>query len=579
MRSVVSNPPPLPHVVPPPEPPPVHEVPLNPLAPTFVPNEPHLSQVDVAKSSLETDTDRDFEDLIVVLSELSATGDSTPRLSTVFSLWKDRKPDAFETAEATQFKAHLQLAKSAGIVAVEQPQDGDEWITLRPQRDSNSNSTPQHTSSQQTISRFRDLIEILNDLRLTGDYEPRFFTVGARLRRKNPSIYKDAGVTKFEEYVRVAEEAGVVAIRGGRNGDASLDLRPAYCSSPVCSSTPTRAASTPPIFVASTAPPFAPLVDFLKSEQSTSSQPISSSRVFVHLVSTLGYSGFVSLCTSAPGVTTFGQYIEAASDSGAILLAGGTTTSGSTLVSPSDAGQACDVGLRLPDNPSHSAQPGVSTTPLLSSPSSKEIAVSPPLVNAMSSSSSFLALVLVLRELQASTGESVFWFSSVIPILLETNPDAYGSVGVKSFAEYITLAMENGVVGVGWIDQADGWVMLVDLGPGRLAVSPSGIVTALFSPFASSTGGWVDPRFVDLVGILGGLWKKGYERPLLSHVGFELFKVGWRTPMLNACGASDFQAYAELAKDAGIVEIRGWRLGGKQTMELDPTIRATAGFT
>ena len=90
--------------------------------------------------------------------------------------------------------------------------------------------------------------------------------------------------------------------------------------------------------------------------------------------------------------------------------------------------------------------------------------------------------------------------------------------------------------------------------------------------------GGVDPKFVDLVEMLGELWKKGSKEPLLSYVGCEIFKdVRKRTTMLKACGASNFKACAELAKDAGIVEIRGQ--GAKQTLSLDPTIRAKAGYT
>jgi len=563
-------------MVPPPVPSLTDEVPLNPLAPTFVPNAPRLSGAGVAKCSLETDTKHNFEDLIVVLSELSTRGGSTPRLSTIFSLWKDRKPGAFEIVGAAQFKTYLQLAESAGIVAVEQRQDGDGWVTLSRQWDANSNSPRQRTSSQQTMSRFRDLIEILNDLRLVGDSEPQFFTVGTRLRRKNPSIYEDAGVMWFEGYVRAVEEAGVVTIRGARSG--SLKLCPVYCSSPVGSSTPTGVASTPPTFTDSAALPFAPLVGLLKSQQLVRSQPVSFSEVFAHLVLTHGYAGLVSLCTTIPGVTTFDQYIDAAIDSGLVSLVGGTTTSGSTLVSPTNAGRARGAGLRLSDGPSPPAQRGVSTTLLLPSPSSEEITIPPPLVN--DGSSSFLDLAMVLRELQASTGESAFRFSSVIPLLLERKPNAYTSVGVGSFADYVTLAMENGVVTAGWTDQSDGWVMPNDReSPGPAVPVQSSkswwdVMATVPPPFAN--GGGVDPQFVDLVRTLGVLWKKGHKRPLLSHVGSELFKVGWRTTMLNACGVSDFQAFAKLAKDAGIVEIHG--RGGKQKMSLDPTIRVTAGY-
>ena len=472
-----------------------------------------------------------------------------------------------ETVGATNFKAYLRLAESAGIIAVEHCQDGDGWVTFSHKWKANPNNSPQRAGL-----RFRDLIEILNDLRLAGVSEPRFFTVGARLRRNNPSIYKGAGVTKFEEYAQAAEEAGVVTIRGVRNGDGLLKLCPVYCSSPVCPSTPMRAVSIPPTPAASTALPFAPLVDFLRSKQSTRSQPISFSEVFAHFVMTRGYAGLVSLCTSVPGVTTFGRYIDAAIDSGLVSLVGGTTTSGSRLVLSSDAGRARGVGLWLPDSPSPPAQRSVSTTPLLSSPSSPEIMVSPPLVKA--TSDSFLDLAVVLRELQASTGESAFRFSNVIPLLLERKTNPYASVGLGSFADYVTLAMESGVVRAEWTDQADGWVTLTDPRPGR-PVAPlrssksSGVVTVLPPPRSA-----VDPQFVDLVETLREIWKNGDEKPLLSLVGTDLLKdAGRRARTLIASGAKSFKAYAELAKGARIVDIRYGRAAKETRMLLNPTLR------
>ena len=188
--------------------PPTHETLSNTLTPTFTPKEPHPPWAEVVTPPSEVDAWRGFEDLVVVLSELSANGESMPRFSTVFSLWRDRGPDSFEAVSAAQFKAHLQLAESAGIVVVEQNQDGDGWVTFRNQQNANSNSPPQHFGSP-----FHDLIQILNDLRLAGDPEPQFFIVGPRLLRTNPSIYQDAGVTKFDEYVKAAAAAGVVTVR------------------------------------------------------------------------------------------------------------------------------------------------------------------------------------------------------------------------------------------------------------------------------------------------------------------------------------------------------------------------------
>ena len=369
---------------------------------------------------------------------------------------KDRQPDAFELVGVTQFKAYLQLAESVEVVTVEHlPQGGDGWITLRPPRNANSNSPPQPAPSQQAKSRFRDLIKVLNDLRLAEDPEPKFRAV-ARQLGKIPSVYENAKVTRFKEYVEAAVEAGVVTVRGVRNGDGWFKLSPAYCNPLVHSSISTSTSSTPSTRAASTTSTFSPLIDFLKSKQSTSAQPIPFSDVFAHLISSLGYPGLVSLYTSVPGVTTFGQYIDAAIAAGPVSLVSGTTASRDALISLRET---------KPTSPQPPAQPGASNIPLSSLPSSKGITVPPSSTNAIPNS--FRDLAVVLTELRTSTGEQEARFSSVVPLLLKRKPNAYASVGVVKFTDYIVLAMEKGVVRARGMKQGDGWVSLCDPRPGE----------------------------------------------------------------------------------------------------------------
>ena len=575
MHTVVSgSPASLPtKAIPPLELPAAHEIPSNTLTPISIPKTPHPPRADVAKPPSEADESHGFEDLVAVLNELSANGASAPRFSTVFSLWKERKPDAFETVSPAKFKAYLQLAESAGIIAVDQHQDGYWWVTLRQQRDTESDSPLQHTPPPHSGSPFYDIIRILNDLRLAGDPEPQFFIVGPRLLRNNPSVYKDAGVTTFEEYIQAATVAGVVTVRGAKNGDGSLKLCPAYCNPPAQSWTTVGPTSTPPTRTTSTASPFAPLVNFLKFKQLTSGRPILFSDVYSHLVST--YPDLVSLCAGIPGVTNVGQYIDAAVASNHVSMVEGTTASGEVVV-------CFRVGL--PDRPPPPAQPSVSTTPLPSLPPPRGIAVSSSSINV--TPSSFWDLTVVLTELEALTGESAFWFSIVIPLLLKKKPDAYASVGVARFMDYVTLAMENGVVRVGGTHKGDGWVSLSisDPKPGghgsphQSSRSSGGRTVTTTPPLTSLKAGGVDPKFVDLVETLGEMWRKGDKKPLFPLVGIQLLKVdGRRARTLNACGVSSFGAYAQLAKEAGIVEIHGQP--GKQTMSLNPTIRVKAGYT
>ena len=460
-----------------------------------------------------------FIDLILVLDDLSANGNSRPQFSTVFSLLRDRKPDMVEAVDATKFKVYLQLAESTGIVAVEHHQDGDGCVTLRHQPNTSSDGPSQHAQSQHAGSRFRDLTGVLNDLRPTEDPERRFSAITKPLR-KNPSVHKDAGVTRFKDHV----EPGLV---------------------------------TPPSRTASTPPPFAPLVDFLKSKRSTNAQPVPFSDIFAHFISTLGHPEMVSLCTSIPGVSTFGQYIDAAIASGLISLISGTTTSRDALISLRDTKSSLSVrpqfpvpvktrttqhgpfeplirtltklwhegkrepafsevhplllaqdimaydradavtiedyvtkaaaanlviydslaafGIfsmcttvrlreppRLPEDQSPPTQlRNFSTTPLPSFPP-KEITVLPPPTNV--TPNPFQDLIVVLTKLRESMGESEFRFSSVVSWLLTRRPDAYASVGVTNFVDYMALAMKNGVVRIRWAGR-DGWVSLVTQGP------------------------------------------------------------------------------------------------------------------
>ena len=667
-------------MVPPPALPSAQEIPPNNLAPTFAPRTPQLSWAEIAKSNTKPDAKHDFKDLVTVLGELSANGNLTPRFSTVAPLLKDRKSDIFETVGVTQFKAYMQLAQSVGIVSVEENQDGDGWITLRRRRNTSSNDPSHRTPSQRAESRFRDLIRILNDLRLAEDPEPRFSAVGPRLLRRNPSIYDNAGVTKFKEYVEAAVDAGVVTVRGVKNGDGWLKLSPGYRNPPVHSSTSASTVSPLPARPANTTFPFAPLVDFLQSKQLTSAQPIPFSDILAHLISTLGYPNLLSLYNSVPGVTTFGQYLDAAIASGVVSLVSGTTTSRDALVSLRDTKVSLGVGPQLPvpinpstcqhspfeplvttlarlwyegkqepmlseihplilaqdlmaygrvgamtikdyamkaasanlviydplvmpgvsfmastvrlrepprspDDPSPPAHLNISTTHLPSLPPPQETTAPPPSVNV--TPRSFRDIAAVLAKLRASTGETESRFSSVVPLLLKRRPNVYASVGVTKFKDYVILAMENGVVRIRGMKQGDGWVSLADaksvglkststVSPQSSKSSEDGMVTAR-SSFVSLKGAGVDPKFVDLVEILGEMWKNGERKPLFSLVAPQLLKDEKKARTLTACGVDKFKAYAELAKEAGIIKIYYERLGEERLL-LDPTIRVKAGY-
>jgi len=98
------------------------------------------------------------------------------------------------------------------------------------------------------------------------------------------------------------------------------------------------------------------------------------------------------------------------------------------------------------------------------------------------------------------------------------------------------------------------------------------------SSFVGLKGAGVDPKFVDLVETLGEMWKNGEKKPLFSLVAPQLVKdEKKKARTLDACGVDKFKAYAELAKEAGIVRIYYERLG-EERISLDPMIRVKAGY-
>ena len=103
------------------------------------------------------------------------------------------------------------------------------------------------------------------------------------------------------------------------------------------------------------------------------------------------------------------------------------------------------------------------------------------------------------------------------------------------------------------------------------------MVTVPPPPVSSKKGG-IDPKFVDLVEMLGEIWKAGEEKPLFSLVGAQLLKdAGKKARTLNACGVLKFKAYAELVKDEGIIKVYYGR-PGEERMSLKPKIRRKAGY-
>ena len=239
-------------MVPPLQLPPTHENPSNAPPPTLTPNTPRLPWAEVAKSLLEADAKRGFEDLIAILSELSAYGDTAPRSSTILSLWGDREPDAFEAVSVMQFKAYLQLAESAGIVTLEQGQGKDRWVILRSQWETDSDvdqgdgwdslsiqssksswggtvaaaPPPVRLKGGGVDAEFVDLVEMMGVMWRKGEKKPALHRVGTKLSQDAERwawMLNACGVRKFKAYAELAKNAGIVEICG-QPGDETMSL-------------------------------------------------------------------------------------------------------------------------------------------------------------------------------------------------------------------------------------------------------------------------------------------------------------------------------------------------------------------
>lgn len=562
MCTVVSEPSALlpTEVAQPPESLPIQKIPSNAPALTFIPRIPHLPPAETSRPPTKPDLKRDFGDLIVVLGELSANGNPAPQFLTIYSALRDRKPDMFKAVGVTKFVAYLRMAESIGIVTIEQYQDGDGRVTLRRQWNASPDTPLRRDLPQHPLSRFLDLIRILNDPRLP---EPRFSTVAPRLLRENPSIYENPGVTKFEEYIEAAAEAGVVAVRGSRNGDGWLELSPAYCSLLPPHSTPTSPTVAPPTRAVSTDPTFAPLVDFLKSKQLTSARPVPFSDIFVHLNSTLGYPGLFSLCASIPGVTNFGRYINAAIASGHVSLVSGTIASRDALIS------LPGVRSQLPSSISPTTPQRSPFEPLSRSRTKLWHRDELEPINATTSQRHpFEPLIRSLTKLWYE-GKPEPTLSELHPLVLAQDIAAYDRVGAMNIKDYVTKAATAKIVIYNLIMKPGVSSMSSTVRlrkpPSQFPDGPS-VPSPRPSPLPSTKDITVSPppvkitvtpaSFQDLVTVMTELRAStGEPESRFSTVVSLLLK---RRP--NACasvGVASLTDYVILAIDHGVVRIRG----------------------
>jgi hypothetical protein len=206
--------------------------------------------------------------------------------------------------------------------------------------------------------------------------------------------------------------------------------------------------------------------------------------------------------------------------------------------------------------------------PGTSDPSSaeKDSAKSNTPVDDASIPAAFRDLVSILKQLRCTTGKSEARFANVVPVLLKKNANAYPSVGVTKFTDYIELAVSAGVVYVRGMKNGDGWIELRE-GNYNSPSSPA-------SESAPSSTPAIPPMFKDLVWLLRQLRSTGDAEPLFSLIAESLLKseaVKART--LGAFGTTKFKTYVEAARDVGIVTMRCHRVG-EERISLCPAWQA-----
>lgn len=564
---------------------------------------------------------------------MRSKGTLKPRFSIVAPLLLDRKPDVYQAAGVTQLKAYLQLAENIGIVSLEQDKDGDGWMCLRHPWHQVTKSPPASPPRPQPQSQnwkshsvFHDLIIVLNELRLNDDPEPRFSTVAPRLLRRKAHVYELAGAVKFKDYIEAAVKAGVATVRGVQNGDGWVTLCDRWCSKPEAPRRPEPQPVQQPLSMPSA---FQPLVSVLEDLRSKGQSQCRVSTIFSHLVwsgrpkiyelaGVATFKEYINAAVTAGAITIEGGD---ASNADASVSLKEPQQSFIAPIAPSPPtfedlsavlDELCGGGMTdlrfsqiepaiLARNPQAFARAGVSTigdymrlagnagivpvktdgdedgwvtlrppakpTPptTSSSPVSGSESSTPPRIT----SSTFRDLVSVLQHLRSSTGENEARFANVVPLLLRRKPNAYHSVGVTKFKEYIALAVSAGIVSIRGAKNGDGWISLC-------ATRPTNPANASL-PRPPPSSGTIPPMFKELVWLLRELRLAGEAKPLFSSVAPALLKNELvRDRTLGAVGALKFKSYAEAARDAGVITMKCERVG-EERLSLCPAYQA-GGF-
>ncbi|KAJ2917205.1 hypothetical protein MD484_g3173, partial [Candolleomyces efflorescens] len=150
-----------------------------------------------------------FQPLTQVLREALAEGMERPIRSHIGAKLIQNDPQVYKNAGVTRFAQYIIMAESSGVIETG-GNAGAAWIKL--------------VLPDIPIA-LDPLVQVLREARDEGMVHPLRSYIGAKLVAKDAIVYKKAGVTRFSQYITIAEGMGIVEV-GGQDGGAWIKLHP-----------------------------------------------------------------------------------------------------------------------------------------------------------------------------------------------------------------------------------------------------------------------------------------------------------------------------------------------------------------
>ncbi|KAJ2929215.1 hypothetical protein H1R20_g7893, partial [Candolleomyces eurysporus] len=166
-----------------------------------------------------------LEPLIRVLRELRDEGMERPLRSYIGLKLMEKDPQVYKKAGVTRFSQYITMAESLGIIRMGGTGGvgGTEWIKLAlPEIPSKLPEVP--PKLPEIPPEFRPLAQVLREAQDEGMERPLRSYIGEKLAKRFPGLYKTAGVTRFSQYISIAESSGMVEM-GGKGGADWIKLR------------------------------------------------------------------------------------------------------------------------------------------------------------------------------------------------------------------------------------------------------------------------------------------------------------------------------------------------------------------